>query len=73
MYDMSYADDILTVGPQGSADWFYNVVAQRLLIKHLGALCSDLKSMPFLGRVLQREGKGIHLQAPKAYINDGHA
>lgn len=49
---VSYVDDILTAGPQDSADWFYNDAAQRLLIKHLGEVHSDGKSIPFLGRVL---------------------
>lgn len=40
----SYADDILTVGPQDSTDWFYGEVSQLLPIKHLGEL------LPWRGR-----------------------
>lgn len=36
----------------------------------MGELRNDGKNIHFLGRVPQRYEKGMHLRAPKAYIND---
>lgn len=67
---MSYVDDILTVGLQDSSDRFFAELSQLLLIKHFGELRTSGKDIPFLGRVLQRGGAGIHLLAPKSYTQE---
>lgn len=43
-------------------------LSQPFLIKHLGELRSAGEDIPFLGRVLQRDEAGIHLQAPKPLV-----
>lgn len=60
---MSYADEGLTVLVLQS---LCAAVAHRAPIREIR---SEGKNVPSLGRVLQRDEKGIHLQAPKAYIN----
>lgn len=48
----------------------YGEVTQLLLVKHIGELRSDRKPLNFLGRVIYRDEKGIHLQSPTAYVED---
>lgn len=67
-YDMSFVGDILTIGPQDSADCFYEELSKTLLIKHLGELRTSGRDIAFAGRLLHRDHDGVHLLAPKAYV-----
>lgn len=70
LYAMSYVNDILTVGLQDSADWFFSDISQLLLIKHIGELLPGGKEIAFLGRLQRRDDTGIHLQAPRSYMSE---
>lgn len=67
---MCSVDDILAVGLRAPSGWFYGELYQLLLIKHLGELRSAGKDIPFLGRVLQGDESGGHLQAPKPDVHE---
>ena len=67
---MCYADDILAIGPKGSTDWFYSEVKMKLLVRQTSELTTKGSEVPFLGRLLKRDGKGIHMMAPKSYVNE---
>lgn len=65
-----YVDEILTVGLQDSAVWFYSELSKLLLIKHLRELLTGGKDIVFLARLLRRDAGGIHLQAPRSYTTE---
>lgn len=70
LYIMPSVDDILTIGLQDSSDSFYAELPQLLLAKHFGELRTSGKEIALLGRVRQRDEAGIHLQAPKSYVQE---
>lgn len=50
LYIMSYVDDILTVGPQDSADWFCEELSRKLHIKQVGELQTNKREIASLVR-----------------------
>lgn len=67
---MSHVDDVLTFGPQDSADCFFEERSKKLLMKHLGELQTNRREIASLGRLLRRRHEGVHLLAPKACAGD---
>lgn len=66
----SYTDGSLAVGLQDSSGWFYDGLTQPRVAGHLGAQQVFGKGIPFLGRSLQWNASGIHLQSRKPHIQE---
>lgn len=62
LYIMSYVDDILAVGLQDSADWFFGEFSQLCLGISESHPCAN--DIPFLGQVLVRDETGFTYKHP---------